>query len=144
MATLGEIIKKYRISFDPKMSLRKFAEISNLSYSYVAMLERNKDPRGNPIVPTIATIDKVAKAMDVEFDDLFRQLDPSTLVRVNATSEPPSFEQVDYLIDGNILVEPKSNIDRRNEDLISLISQLSEEDQKMLMQYAQFLLSKEE
>lgn len=80
MATLGEIIKDFRISKKPKMSMDQFAELSNLSKSYISMLEHNKDPRGKPIVPTIDTINKVANAMNVSFDTIFNQLDSETLV----------------------------------------------------------------
>ncbi len=83
MATLGEIIKNFRESKNPKISMDTFSDLSGLSKSYISMLERNKDPRGNPIIPTIETIDKVAKAMEASFDDIFKQLDRDTLVRVN-------------------------------------------------------------
>ena len=87
MATLGEIIKNFRMSKNPKISMDSFSDLSGLSKSYISMLERNRDPRGNPIIPTIETIDKVAHAMRVSFEDIFEQLDKDTLVRVNSHSE---------------------------------------------------------
>ena len=94
MATLGMIIKNFRESKNPKMSMDRFAELSNLSKSYISMLEHNKDPRGNPITPTIETINKVATAMNVPFDTIFNQLDSESLVKVNSTSEPPVYSMV--------------------------------------------------
>lgn len=86
MATLGEIIKKFRMSKNPKISMDSFSDLSGLSKSYISMLERNRDPRGNPIIPTIETIDKVANAMGISFPEIFEQLDKDTLVRVNTRS----------------------------------------------------------
>ena len=100
MATLGEIIREFRETHEPRISLRKFAEMSNLSFSYVSMLERNLDPRGNPIVPTITTINKVAEAIGKPFDEVFNALDPESLVKVNATVEPPDYD--DYELDFHI------------------------------------------
>lgn len=82
---LGEIIKKYRMSCEDEMSIRRFASLSGLSSSYVSMLERGTDQRGNVIVPTIQTIDKVAKTMNMSFNDLFNQI--SGEVIVNSTDD---------------------------------------------------------
>lgn len=49
MNTLGKIVRDYRKNHG--ISMAKFAEISDLSKSYISMLENNKDPRGNPIAP---------------------------------------------------------------------------------------------
>lgn len=71
MNTLGNIVRDYRKNHG--ISMAKFAEISDLSKSYISMLENNKDTRGNPIAPSIETINKVAKAMGRTFDSVFSE-----------------------------------------------------------------------
>lgn len=73
------------MSCEDEMSIRRFASLSGLSSSYVSMLERGTDQRGNVIVPTIQTIDKVAKTMNMSFNDLFNQI--SGEVIVNSTDD---------------------------------------------------------
>ena len=85
MSTLGDLIKNFRNDKSPKMSMERFSEISGLSKSYISMLEANKDPRGNPITPTLTTINKCAIAMGMDFEDLFNQLD--CLVKINTTDD---------------------------------------------------------
>lgn len=81
--TLGELIKKYRTDHD--MSMDAFSQKTGLSKSYVSMLERNKDPRGNEITPSIETIYKVSKGVNMSFDEVFRVLDQNQLVRLNGS-----------------------------------------------------------
>ena len=71
---LGDFIHQYRKS--QKMSMAKFAEISGLSKAYVSLLEKNKHPEtGEPITPSVKTIKKVADAINIDFNELFNQLD---------------------------------------------------------------------
>lgn len=81
--TLGDIIIEYRNNHD--MSMREFARKCNLSNSYVSMLERGFDGRGNPTVPSIETINSVAKGCDSTFDEVFNKLDYDYVVCVNPT-----------------------------------------------------------
>lgn len=83
--TLGNIINTYRSEHD--ISMGDFARISGLSKSYVSMLERGTDQRGNPISPTITTINKVAQAIGKTFDDVFSMLDENTHVIVNESAD---------------------------------------------------------
>lgn len=79
---LGKIIKEYRD--DNKLSMDDFANKSGLSKPYVAMLEKNYNPKSKKeIVPTVDTIAKCAKAMDIEFNDLFNVLSPSNTIDKN-------------------------------------------------------------
>lgn len=103
MPTLGEIIKDYRN--EHHLSLRDFASKCDLSFSYVSMLEKNKDPRGNPIVPTIATINKVAEAMNLSFEDVFYNLDGNAEIKVNSSIEPPSYTPPEYETDTNWMID---------------------------------------
>ena len=83
--TLGDIIKDYRIEHE--LSMDRFAEISGLSKSYISMLERNRDPRGNEIKPSIEVIDKVANAVKKPFEEVFNMLDNNVTVTVNSTKK---------------------------------------------------------
>jgi phage transcriptional repressor len=79
---LGKIIKEYRD--DNKLSMDDFANKSGLSKPYVAMLEKNYNPKSKKeIIPTVDTIAKCAKAMDIEFNDLFNVLSPSNTIDKN-------------------------------------------------------------
>lgn len=79
---LGKIIKEYRD--DNKLSMDDFANKSGLSKPYVAMLEKNYNPKSKKeIVPTVDTIAKCAKAMNMEFNDLFNVLSPSNRIDKN-------------------------------------------------------------
>jgi transcriptional regulator with XRE-family HTH domain len=81
---LGEIIKNYRTEND--ISMREFAKKADMSNAYVSMLEKGVDGRGKKIVPSIETINKVARACNMTFDALFNQLDGDFPVRVNSQS----------------------------------------------------------
>lgn len=71
---LGELIKKYRE--ENNLSLRDFATRCNLSYTYISMLEKNKDYRtGKPIAPTLDSVKDIAKAMNMSIDELLKILD---------------------------------------------------------------------
>ena len=79
---LGKIIKEYRD--DNKLSMDDFANKTGLSKPYIAMLEKNFNPKSKKeIIPTVDTIAKCAKAMDIEFNDLFNVLNPSNSIVTN-------------------------------------------------------------
>lgn len=72
--TLSCFIKKYRLEHN--LSQRQFAILCNVSNGYISMLEDNKNPKtGEPIVPSITTIKKIAKAMGLTLNDLLRSVD---------------------------------------------------------------------
>lgn len=74
--TLGELILNYRNSFNPKMSLRAFAEKCGLSHTYISALEKNIDPRtGKPIAPTLDTVKFISKGMDMPIEEILHILD---------------------------------------------------------------------
>lgn len=84
--TLGDVIREFRELNN--LSMEEFAKMSNLSKSYISMLENNKDPRGNPINPSLETIDKVASTIGVELDTLVSKIDQDVVV--NRKKTPPS------------------------------------------------------
>lgn len=78
---LGEIIKEFRAA--NKLSMAKFAEMSNVSKAYISVLERNKRPdTEKPVIPSIPVIKNVAEAMGMSFDDLFNMLEDNQVVSV--------------------------------------------------------------
>lgn len=83
--TLGAIIKEYRDTHD--MSMDKFSEISGLSKSYISVLEKNHDQRGNIVKPSIECIEKVANAIRKPFDEVFNMLDSNLKITVNSSKE---------------------------------------------------------
>ena len=76
--TIGDVIKEFRKLNE--LSLEEFGKLAGLSKSYVSMLENNKDPRGNPVNPSLETIDKIASAIGVDVDALVGQIDQDVVV----------------------------------------------------------------
>ena len=82
--TLGEIIKAYRIK--KNMSMGAFAKASGMSKTYVSMLEKNKNNKtGKEIVPTVEYIQKAAKGMLMDFDDLFDMVNDTVKTQLDET-----------------------------------------------------------
>jgi len=76
--TIGDVIKEFRKLNN--LSLEEFGKLAGVSKSYVSMLENNKDPRGNPVNPSLETIDKIASAIGVDVDALVGQIDQDVVV----------------------------------------------------------------
>ncbi len=80
--TLGEIIKAYRDEHD--MSMEDFSKASGISKTYVWMLEKNINTKtGKEIVPTVEYIQKAAKAMLMDFDDLFDMINDTVKIQLD-------------------------------------------------------------
>ena len=72
--TIGEIIKAYRA--DHHMSMDAFAKKAGLSKSYISILERNYNPSSKRAPePTLDTIAAISNAVEMDFNDVFSQLD---------------------------------------------------------------------
>lgn len=53
------------------LSLREFAKMCELSHSYIEKLENGFDKRtGKPVIPTIDTLQKISKALNLELSNL--------------------------------------------------------------------------
>lgn len=87
--TLGLFIKKYRE--DNNLTMDEFSQKSGLSKSYISMLERNKDPRGNPIHPRIEAIEKVANCIGYDVNDLIASLDDDIMINNTQKTELTEF-----------------------------------------------------
>lgn len=81
--TIGDVIKEFRKLND--LSLEEFGKMCGLSRSYISMLENNKDPRGNPVNPSLETIDKIATAIGVDTDALVGQIDQDVVINKKKT-----------------------------------------------------------
>ena len=79
--TLGEIIRQY----GEDHSISQLIKDSGLSKAYIYMLMNNKNNKGEPIVPSLETIKKVAEGMHTDFEDVFNNLDYDFEVRVNGS-----------------------------------------------------------
>ena len=82
--TLGDVIREFRELNE--INMEDFGKMANLSKSYISMLENNKDPRGNPINPSLETIDKVATAIGVDLDALVSKIDQDIVVNRKKTT----------------------------------------------------------
>ncbi len=66
MSTIGKNIKRYRQ--DKGLSQDKLSKLADLSLNTVVKIELDESPN-----PTIETIQRIAKALDVSVDDLLRK-----------------------------------------------------------------------
>lgn len=71
--TLGEMILQYR--YDHGMSQKEFATRAGVSTAQICRLEKGINSKGSTFSnPTVTTIQKVAKAMNMPFDKLYNML----------------------------------------------------------------------
>ena len=66
MSTIGKNIKRYRQ--DKGLSQGKLSRLADLSLNTVVKIELDDGPN-----PTIETIQRIAKALDVSVDDLLKK-----------------------------------------------------------------------
>lgn len=80
--TLGELIVKYRTEHG--LSQRQFANACDLSNGYISMLEKNLNPKTQqPLVPSIAVLQKISVAMSITLNELFQQVDDMPISMVD-------------------------------------------------------------
>lgn len=83
---LGEIIRDYRLKND--LSMGDFAKLSGISKPYVSMLEADKNSRdGKKIKPSVETLQKVSKAINLPLNDLLRMLDGEQIIKLKTVTE---------------------------------------------------------
>lgn len=99
---LGEVIKKYRHDHG-KMSMQAFADKCGLSKGYIAMLERNKNSKtGDPVIPSVETFMKVAKAMNMTLNDLADIVDENQPVALTSNDFPKGTMLYHTIVDNNL------------------------------------------
>ena len=117
---LSEFIKQYRE--DHGLSQRQFAAQCGLSHGYIALLEKEINPKtGEPITPTFPQWAKLAKGLGVSVHELFTVLDDA----------PLHIQSRDV-----VYSDPNSPI---NNALIEIIDNLDERRKIMLLEYAKLL-----
>lgn len=70
---LGELIKQYRS--EHKYSLREFANICDISFAQVRLMERGLNSQGKPFVPSVKSLKCVAKGMGISLTALLEYCD---------------------------------------------------------------------
>ena len=82
---IGLLIKAYRDK--NALTLRDFAKKCGASHSYIAMLENGKNSKtGDPIVPSISMMKKIAHGMGMSINDLISLCDDMPIT-LNDSSE---------------------------------------------------------
>lgn len=89
MNQLGKFIKQKRKELG--LSLRDFAEMCEISHSYLDNLEKGRDARsGKPVSPTIETLQKLAFGLKISLIEILRiggfidsSLDQNNSVAIN-------------------------------------------------------------
>ena len=81
---LGEILEEYRSTHN--LSQRRFATMCNLSNGFMSMLERGiNNHTGEPITPTLDTLNKISMGMGIPLDSLLRSLDSNQCISLEPT-----------------------------------------------------------
>ena len=71
--TLGDYIYDYLVDHD--MSIREFARLADTSHTYITYIINGKTPRGTKPVLTIDKYKKIARAMNMDVNDLLAAVD---------------------------------------------------------------------
>ncbi|MDO4650206.1 MAG: helix-turn-helix transcriptional regulator [Eubacteriales bacterium] len=127
MSDLGIIVKEYRSKYH--LSMDDFAKRCPLSKGYISMIENGINPRNNkPIAPTIASMEKLAKGMDMELDALLRALNHKEAAPASVSTKQIAFPKTASV----------------HSEVLSIYSKLSQENQKKLLTFAADLLSSQQ
>lgn len=120
---LGEFVYNYLT--EHKISQRQFAKKCGMSSGYISMIVNGINPRSNtPIVPSIKSLNSIARGMNMTIDELFLAVD-------------------DMLVDMSNDKNKTSNLaerERQNE-LVDLFSQLTTEQQNLIISQIKGILS---
>ena len=91
--------------------MEEFAKLAGLSKPYISMLEKNRNSRtGKPIVPSVSTLKKVARVLNMTFDQLLRQLDNGQ--EIDLTQAPQAIPGVVLDPDEKIILALYKQLDR--------------------------------
>ena len=120
---LGELINIYRMQ--NKITLQEFADKCELSKGYIAMLEKNFNPKTKSrIIPSLSTFSKVSHAMGLSLDELMAKVDED---------QPVTLDELSRLSPKELVL--KAQIDRLQERLQTL--EYSTEEQRLIECYRQ-------
>ena len=97
--SLGVVLRKIRLK--KKMSLRDLAEELDISHAYIGKLENNCNS-GKKITPTIGTLIKISKALQIPLDEFLYMcgyLDSSTTLESDSSKKfDNSIDAMDFFI----------------------------------------------
>lgn len=100
--TLSTFIKEYRTTHG--LSQRQFATRCGVSNGYISMLEREVNPStGEPAVPSLVMLRKIASGMGITLDDLFAQVDDMPVTVNNPSPAADLSAYLDTLSDEQLL-----------------------------------------
>lgn len=109
MNHIGNIIKEYRTT--NHLSMQEFADKTGLSKGYVSMLERGRHPQnGKEIIPSIATISKIAKTMGISVDALLELTEANQQIRLGDPATPPNRIKVYGSVPAGVPIEAIEDI----------------------------------
>lgn len=134
--TLGNIIKQYREN--NKMSQRQFAIACDVSNGYISMLEEGRNPKTNePIIPSLVTLRKLARAMHMSVDELMIAADEMEIsladVKVKKASSTRSSHSMEaHSIARAALTEP--TLTEGEKMWMELYHRLSDETRALLIE----------
>ena len=92
--TLGEYINNYLIEHD--MSIREFARLADISHTYVSYIVNGKTGRGTKPVLTIDKYKQIARAMNMDVNDLLAAVDVDIAIKEPADSGKIDLESLRY------------------------------------------------
>lgn len=135
---LGKLISNFRQ--EKNMSMDEFAKLANLSKPYISMLEKNKNSRnGKPIVPSVMTLKKVSKVLNISFDDLIKMLDSGQEISLSETPTEP----IGYYSDPETAeMAEKLRTDPDMKVLFSAAKDLTPEEMQQAADYVNYLKMK--
>ena len=75
---LGDVLVQYRMEHN--YSIREFAKICGLSPAQILFMERGTNSQGNPFVPKVKSLKKVADGMGITFGELVAICDDNLVI----------------------------------------------------------------
>jgi transcriptional regulator with XRE-family HTH domain len=117
---IGDKIRLLRT--ERKISIRKMADITGLSKSTLSDIENNKSKK-----PTIDTIGRIAKALDVPIAELFSESDPQDNEQ-NENSGEANMNQSDIFL--RSVARAKERPKETQERIAAFIDLLLEQEEK--------------
>lgn len=119
---IGAFIKEYRNKNG--LTLREFAKRSGTSHSYIAMLENSKNSKtGEPIVPSIIMLNKIAQAMAMPLNEL-----------IDVCDDIPVRLGDDFIANTQPKTTAPEELSEGEQLLLDLFRQIPEEQQKAFLQ----------
>ena len=136
--TIGECIKEFREDHD--LSQRQFADMCGLSNAYISMLEKNVNPKTKkPPIPTVGVYKKLANAMRVSIDDLFKKAcDSFVSLGSDTFGIPPQAIHPDVMEILDRRIEEAKTAPEK--ELLLLFQTMTDTDKDKLLDYAHYIV----